>query len=94
MRRITLLLVICMSACETNMMTGQPIWGFAPLTASDGSKTWRFVGPWRLNSSAIELDNAISVKMGEVHWCPNGWEVSSREKHAGLLVVTGRCKSG
>lgn len=94
MRRIALLLVALLPACETNFTTGKPIWALATMTASDGSKSWRFVGPWRLNSNEDELASAIAFKLGEAHWCPNGWDISSRQKEMDRLVVEGRCKSG
>lgn len=94
MRIFVLLLAALLPACETNLTTGKPIWAFAPLTESDGSKSWRFVGPWRLNSQPDELNSAIAFKIGEAHWCPHGWEIASRDKEAGFLVVQGRCKSG
>lgn len=94
MRRLVLLLAALLPACETNLTTGEPIWAFQPITSSDGSKAWRFVGPQRLDEHADELDSAIAFKMGESHWCANGWEIASRTKEMGRLIVEGRCKSG
>jgi hypothetical protein len=91
MRTLPLLCLTCLPLSALTAELGEPIISFAPMTASDGTKTWRFVGPWRLNADDAALNNALSFKIGEAHWCPNGWQITSRRKAAGFLMIEGRC---
>jgi hypothetical protein len=72
---------------------GTPILAFSPMTAADGTKTFRFVGPWKLTLDEAALANALSGEMGKARWCSFGWVETTRQKVSGLLMIEGRCKS-
>lgn len=87
--RLLALCLFCLPAMAATL--GEPIISFSPMMAADGSKTWRFVAPWKLNSDEIALNNAISGEIGKAHWCDAGWRITSRQKIQGFLMIEGRC---
>lgn len=89
LRSMLAILVACLASC----VAMEPLPVFQPLTSQDGVKTFRFVGPWALNSDSAGLANAVAAGNGEHHWCPAGWNEVSRQKVSGQLLIEGRCKT-
>lgn len=90
MFRFIVLCLICAPVVAEPL--GTPIIAISPMTAADGTKTFRFVGPWKLSKDEAALANALSGEMGKARWCPSGWEETSRQKVMGLLMIEGRCR--
>lgn len=83
--RLIALSLLFLSGCMTPME-------FSPKTAPDGTKTWTFVSSPTLAKDESALNTVISAKIGESHWCSNGWDTTSKQIANGFLVVEGRCR--
>ena len=65
----------------------------APLQMPDGTRRWQFVRQAIKGEHFEErLTSLIAQTLARAHWCSNGWEETTRNEAAGMLVVEGRCK--
>jgi hypothetical protein len=69
-----------------------PVTAFSPMQQADGSRAWRFVvNPRGADETVIMI--LLADEIGKARWCEAGWEITSRTKTMGNIVITGRCKS-
>lgn len=80
-----------LSLISSTAMAGDLISTFQALQNDDGSQTWMFTVSDAKADSGL-LRKRIAMALANAHWCPKGWEETSRSALDKALVIEGRCK--